>query len=91
MLESCNEPVKVLELTRPCEFLKNVTIIDTPGLGDSLKDFSDLVAESIVQADVLIYIYSMQYPVSMSERLFLKTMILPQSYTSVKKERATGS
>lgn len=77
------EPVRRLELKRPCEILKKVTIIDTPGTGDAMKDFSEMVRESLLQADVVIYLYNAMYPLSRTEQLFLRSAILPQKHTSL--------
>lgn len=77
------EPIQRLELKRPCELLKKITIIDTPGTGDAMKDFSPLVKDSLIQADAVIYVYNVQYPLSRSEQMFIKASILPQKYTSL--------
>ena len=77
------EPIQRLELKRPCELLKKITIIDTPGTGDAMKDFSPLVKDSLIQADAVIYVYNVQYPLSRSEQMFIKASLLPQKYTSL--------
>lgn len=76
-------PVEKLELKRPIELLKSVTIIDTPGTGDSMQDFSQMVKESLLQADAVVYIYNVKYPLSQTEQLFLKSAVLPQRYTTL--------
>ncbi|MDO5348758.1 MAG: dynamin family protein, partial [Lachnospiraceae bacterium] len=63
--------------------LKQITIIDTPGLQDSIRDFSNMVADALQQADAVIYVMSVSMPLSKSEMLYLKTGILPQKYTSL--------
>ena len=83
VLEKIGEPVKRLELKRPCELLKKLTIIDTPGMDDALMNFDDLVKESLLQADVVLYVYNVNYPLSRSEQLFLKSAVLPHKYTSL--------
>lgn len=72
-----------LILKRPNEFLKDAVIIDTPGLGDSLADFSEDVQEALRMADAVIYVFSVAYPLSTQEQFFIKTCILPQKYTDV--------
>ncbi len=72
-----------LELKRPLEILKDVTIIDTPGLGDAMKDFEEDVRMALAQADAVIYVYSVAYPLSLNEQLFIKTVIKPQKYTDL--------
>lgn len=72
-----------LELKRPIEILKNVTVIDTPGLGDAMKDFEEDVRMALAQADAVIYVYSLSYPLSLNEQMFIKTVIKPQKYTDL--------
>ncbi|WP_407384367.1 dynamin family protein [Ruminococcus sp.] len=76
-----SDGARQLVLKRPNEFLKKATIIDTPGLGDSLADFTDDVAQALRMADAVIYVFSVAYPISTQEQFFIKTCILPQKYT----------
>lgn len=82
-IKEMGEPIQRLELKRPCELLKKVTIIDTPGTGDAMQDFAPAVQECLLQADAVIYVYNVQYPISKSEQMFLKAAVLPQKYTSL--------
>lgn len=72
-----------LEIKRPIDFLKKVTIIDTPGLDDSLQDFTPLVKEALMQADAVVYVFSAIYPLSRQEQMFLRSCILPQKHTDL--------
>lgn len=83
LLKQLDEPVKQLELYRDMDILKDITIIDTPGLGDAEIDFADAVEAALKQADAVIYVFSVTYPLSRSEQLYLKTSVLPQRYTSL--------
>ncbi len=83
LFKQLGEPVKQLEIKRPLDILKEITIIDTPGMGDALHDFSDMVKESLLQADAVIYVYNVRYPLSQTEQLFLKSAVLPQKHTSL--------
>ncbi len=83
VMKQLGEPVEQLELHRNIDILKDITIIDTPGLGDSERDFTDAVETALQQADAVIYVFSVSYPLSRSEQLYLKTSILPQKYTSL--------
>lgn len=76
-------PFRQIEIKRPIEFLKYAAVIDTPGLGDSMQDFSELVEGALAQADAVLYVFSVNYPLSQTEQLFLKTMIVPQKYTDL--------
>lgn len=80
---SDKEKITMLELKRPIEILKKITIIDTPGLGDSIKDYTEEVEYSLKQADAVIYVFSVMYPLSMQELFFMKTAIKPQKYTKL--------
>lgn len=83
IMKEAGEHINLLEIRRPLEILKNITIIDTPGLGDAFKDYSDMVGEALAQADAVIYVFSVSYPLSLQEQMFLKTAILPQKYTEL--------
>lgn len=83
VMRQLEEPVEQLELHRNIDILKNITVIDTPGLGDSEKDFTNAVNMALQQADAVIYVFSATYPLSRSEQLYLKTSIIPQRYTSL--------
>lgn len=72
-----------LEIRRPIELLKQINIVDTPGLDDSLQDFDEMVSEALVQADAVAYVFSSNYPLSIQEQLFLRTTILPQKHTDL--------
>lgn len=83
LIRQAGEPISRIEIKRDNPLLKKITIIDTPGIGDSMKDFSSAVKDCLIQADAVIYIYNAQYPLSMTEQLFLKSAVLPQKYTSL--------
>lgn len=83
LIMQLDEPVEQLELHRTMELLKDITVIDTPGLGDAEHDFTEAVEKALQQADAVIYVFSAAYPLSRSEQLYLKTAILPQRYTSL--------
>lgn len=83
LIRQLEEPVEQLILHRDIDILKDITVIDTPGLGDSEHDFTEAVEKALRQADAVIYVFSAAYPLSRSEQLYLKTSILPQRYTSL--------
>lgn len=83
IMERVGEPIIRMELKRPIEILKQITIMDTPGLGDSERDFSSEVEQSLQQADAVIYVFSAAFPLSRTEQLYLKSSIIPQKYTSL--------
>ncbi len=81
LIADLGEPIRQLELWRPNEGLKDICIIDTPGLNEVSTDFEPLVAEAIAQADAVVYIYAADAPLSHSEQMYLKYSVLPQGYT----------
>ncbi len=83
LIISLEESITSLEIRRPIDFLKNVRIIDTPGLNDSSHSFVDMVELAINQADAVIYVCTVDSPLSLSEQLFIRTIILPQKYTNI--------
>ncbi|MBQ1389829.1 MAG: dynamin family protein [Clostridia bacterium] len=83
VLNQTGETVKKLELMRPNDKLKELTIIDTPGMNDALKDFEGMVKDSIMEADAIIYLYNVMYPLSLTEQIFLKSTVAPQKYTKL--------
>lgn len=83
IISSSSEPVTSLEIHRPIEILRDIRIIDTPGLNDSLHNFSSIVEKVMHQADAVIYVTTVDSPLSMSEQLYIRTVILPHKYTDV--------
>lgn len=83
ILDEHGKGVYQLELKRPIELLKSMTIVDTPGMEDSMRDYSPMVIEALNQADAVLHVVSVNYPVSLSEQLFIRTSILPQKHTQV--------
>lgn len=77
------EPIRQVEIRRPIEALRRITIVDTPGLGDALADFSELVEAALRQADAVVYVSSVTAPLAQTEQLFLKAEVLPQKYTEL--------
>ena len=76
--------IREIQVDYPSVFCKNhIDIIDTPGLGDAMKDFGSMVSQALHQADAVVYVFSVNYPLSQAEQLFLKTEILPQKYTEL--------
>lgn len=83
LMAEAGEPIRQLELQRPNPWLRDIRIIDTPGMNDVLGDFDAIVADALAQADAVIYVYSVSYPLSRSEQMYLKYAILPQKYTKL--------
>lgn len=83
IMKQSGETITQLSMKRPIDILKDITIIDTPGLSDSERDFCEEVEQALKQADAVIYVFSVSFPLSRSEQLYLKTSVIPQKYTSL--------
>lgn len=80
------ERIRRLEISRPNEILRDIRIIDTPGLNDIAstdQDLDAIVAEAMAQADAVVYLYSVTSPLSRSEQMYIRYSILPQNYTKL--------
>ena len=64
------------------EILKEIRIVDTPGLSD-LDCLDKQVQEYLVNADAVIYVASALSPFSESEQLFIASHIRPQSFSKL--------
>ncbi len=72
-----------VEIGFPNDILKGLTIVDTPGLGDIMVDFDERVASYLVKADAIVFVVSALSPLSLDERNFLATAVLPQSFSRI--------
>jgi len=78
-------PAKIdyVDIRANVEILKEISIVDTPGIGDLFKIFDREVAAYLVNADALIYVISVKAPLSMTERAFLSTAVMPLGFARV--------
>ena len=76
-------PIDFIDIRLDHESLRNVTLVDTPGMGDLMKAFDEQVADYLVNADAIIYVVSARAPLSYTEQAFLSTTIMPQSFSRV--------
>ncbi|WRS26140.1 dynamin family protein [Oscillospiraceae bacterium MB08-C2-2] len=76
-------PVDTVDIRLNNHFLRNVTIIDTPGLGDLTEGFDQQVAEYLVNADAIVYVTSARAPLSFTEQVFLSASVMPQSFCRI--------
>lgn len=54
-----------------------VTIVDTPGIGSTFKEHSEIAREFMRQADAVIYLCSSKHPIVKIDIDFIKNTILP--------------
>jgi small GTP-binding protein len=75
--------VSHLEIKAPVEWLKNVNLVDTPGLGDVLAQFDSRVQNYLNQADTIVYLISAVSPLSETETNFLQLSVAPQDFPKI--------
>nr|WP_162990913.1 dynamin family protein [Maliibacterium massiliense] len=80
IIEKVPAPIDHIEMTEPIALLEQITIIDTPGLGDVLGAYDAQVKEYLNSADAVIYVVSALSPLSESEQRYLCEAILPQHF-----------
>lgn len=61
----------VVEQLYPVEFLKNLALIDTPGTNSIITRHQEVTEEFIPRADLVLFVTSIDRPLSESERQFL--------------------
>ena len=81
LLSKVKDSIVGIEIHRPNEFLKKITIIDTPGTDDASNDYTDSVKKVLLQADAVIYVFNVRFPISQTEQFFLRSAIAPQKLT----------
>lgn len=62
----------VVEQTYPIEFLRNLTLIDTPGTNSIVVRHQEITEDFIPRADLVLFVTSIDRPLSESEREFLQ-------------------
>jgi len=62
----------VVEQHYPIEFLRNITLVDTPGTNSIVLRHQEVTEEFIPRADLILFITSIDRPLSESERQFLQ-------------------
>ncbi|MDQ2715460.1 MAG: dynamin family protein [Chloroflexota bacterium] len=62
----------ILELSFPADFLRDITIVDTPGTNAILREHERLTEEFIPRSDLILFITSVDRPFTESERAFLE-------------------
>lgn len=72
-------PIDHLDIRDNVEILKEIRIVDTPGLSD-IEDLDEQVNRYLMNADAIIYVASALLPFSESEQLYLASHIQPQRF-----------
>lgn len=81
LMERLPAPIDYIDVREPLETLREISIVDTPGMGDVLNQFDAQVHDYIARADAVIYIASALSPLSESEQMFLSGILRPQSFS----------
>ena len=71
--------IAYLDIRDNAEILKEMRIVDTPGLSD-LEDLDKQVTEYLVNADAIMYATSSLLPFSETEQVYLASHIQPQRF-----------
>ncbi len=64
----------VLDVHYPAAFLRDITIVDTPGVNAVLREHEQLTEDFIPRSDLIFFIASADRPFTESERAFLERM-----------------
>lgn len=62
----------ILELHYPAEFLRDISIVDTPGVNAVLLEHQRLTEEFVPRSDLILFVTSVDRPFTQSERGFLE-------------------
>ncbi len=62
----------VVEQFYPVEFLRNITLVDTPGTNSIVLRHQEITEDYIPRADLVLFVTSIDRPLSESERKFLE-------------------
>ncbi len=62
----------ILEITYPADFLRDISIVDTPGVNAVLREHERLTEEFVPRSDLILFITSVDRPFTQSERLFME-------------------
>ncbi len=62
----------VVEQSYPVEFLRNITLVDTPGTNSIVQRHQEVTEDFVPRADLVLFVTSIDRPLSESERRFLE-------------------
>jgi len=62
----------VVEQSYPVEFLRNITLVDTPGTNSIVQRHQEITEDYVPRADLILFVTSIDRPLSESERRFLE-------------------
>ncbi len=62
----------ILEIENTAEFLRDISIVDTPGVNAVLREHERLTEEFVPRSDLILFITSVDRPFTQSERMFME-------------------
>jgi small GTP-binding protein len=62
----------LLEYYHPADFLRDISIVDTPGMNAVLQEHEQLTRDFVPRSDLILFVTSVDRPFTQSERLFLE-------------------
>ncbi|GAC1427552.1 MAG: dynamin family protein [Ktedonobacteraceae bacterium] len=62
----------VLEIENTADFLRDISIVDTPGVNAVLREHERLTEEFVPRSDLILFITSVDRPFTQSERMFME-------------------
>lgn len=62
----------IVELDYPAEFLRDISIVDTPGVNAVLLEHQRLTEEFVPRSDLILFVTSVDRPFTQSEKTFLE-------------------
>lgn len=83
IIANLSDPIDYIDIHEDIGLLKEITIVDTPGLGDLMNQYNEQVQEYLANADAVIYVVSALSPLSESEQVYLCSSILPQNFSKL--------
>ena len=83
IIGSLSAPIDYIDIYEDIDLLKEISIVDTPGLGDLMNQYNDQVQEYLANADAVIYVVSVLSPLSETEQVYLCSSILPQNFSEL--------
>lgn len=75
IIEQLGESVRYIDVKKPCKWLEELMIVDTPGMGDMFARFDEEVISYVARADALLYVTSALAPLSASEQRALHAVL----------------
>ena len=62
----------ILEIENTAEFLRDISIVDTPGVNAVLREHERLTEEFVPRSDLILFVTSVDRPFTQSERMFME-------------------